>query len=176
MTLFFYIIIGVITFVAFLHTWAKKEFDLSRTIVINKPKAEVYAFIRQLEKQRLWMPWFLEQPDTILKYKGEDGKLGASSYWRSSGKIEEGIQRITKIKEGKVIETELLFIKPYKTLSLVYLAVKELEPEKTKMVWGVRGVHRFPVSVLMLFYGFDRMWGKEFEAGLENLKRILERE
>lgn len=174
MTLFFYLIIGMITFGAFLHAWAKKEYDLSRTIVINRPKAEVYAFIRQLKKQPLWMPWFLKDPKMVIRFKGEDGKVGASSYWKGNKKI-EGIQKITKIREGKVIETELLFLKPYKSLSLNYMAVKEVEPDRTKMVWGVRGAHRFPASVMLLFYGMDRAVGKDFEEGLQNLKTILEK-
>ncbi len=174
MTLFFYVIIGIITFVAFLHAWAKKEYNLSRTVVINRPKAEVYAFIRQLKKQPLWLPWYLNDPKVVIKYKGEDGKEGASSYWKGSNNI-EGIQKIVKVKEGKVFETQLLFIKPYKSLSLNYIAVKEVEADRTKMVWGVKGVHKFPASVLMLFYGMDRALGKDFETGLYNLKTYLER-
>jgi len=50
MTLFFYILIAIITFIAFLHAWAKKEFDISRTVVINTPKEDVYNLIRQLKK------------------------------------------------------------------------------------------------------------------------------
>lgn len=174
MTLFFYVIIGIITFVAFLHAWAKKEYNLSRTMVINRPKAEVYAFIRQLKKQPLWLPWYLRDPNVVIKYKGEDGKEGASSYWKGSNNI-EGIQKIVKVKEGKVLETQLLFIKPYKSLSLNYIAVKEVDPGRTKMVWGVKGVHKFPASVLMLFYGMDRALGNDFETGLYNLKTYLER-
>lgn len=174
MTLFFYVIIGLITFVAFLHAWAKKEYNLSRTVVINRPKAEVYAFIRQLKKQPLWMPWFLNDPEAVIKYKREDGKVGAASYWKGKNNV-EGIQKIVKVKEGKVFETQLLFIKPYKSLSLNYMAVKEVEPNRTKMVWGVKGVHKFPASVIMLFYGMDRALGKDFETGLHNLKTYLER-
>ena len=55
------------------------------------------------------------------------------------------------------------------------MAVKELEPDRTKMVWGVKGVHKFPASVFMLFYGMDRAIGKDFEAGLQNLKKVLEK-
>ena len=174
MTLFFYIIIGFITFIAFLHAWSRKDYELSRTVVINRPKAEVYAYIRQLKKQELWMPWFLNDPNFVIKFKGEDGKLGAASYWKGNNKV-EGIQKITKLQEGKLLETQLLFLRPYKSLSLNYMAVKELEPERTKMVWGVKGVHRFPASVLMLFYGMERAIGKDFETGLQNLKRILEK-
>lgn len=174
MTLFFYVIIGIITFVAFLHALSKKEYDLSRTVVINKPKAEVYAFIRQLKKQPLWMPWFLDHPKISIKYKGDDGKVGAASYWKGLNKV-EGIQKIVKVREGKLLETQLLFLKPYKTLALNYMAVKELEPERTKMVWGVKGSHKFPASVFMLFYGMDRAIGSDFEAGLQNLKNHMEK-
>jgi hypothetical protein len=43
------------------------------------------------------------------------------------------------------------------------------------MVWGVKGSHKFPASVVMLFYGMERALGKDFEAGLYNLKTHLER-
>ena len=174
MILFFYVIIGLITFVAFLHAWSKKEYDLSRTVVVNRPKAEVYAYIRQLKKQPFWMPWFLNDPNIEMKFKGEDGKVGASAYWKGANRV-EAIEKITKIREGKLLETQLLFLKPYKSLSLNYMAVKEVEPERTKMVWGVKGVHKFPASVIMFFYGMDRAIGKDFETGLQNLKTLLER-
>lgn len=174
MTLFFYIVIGFITFIAFLHAWSRKDYELSRTVIINRPKAEVYAYIRQLKNQQLWMPWFLNDPSFVIKFKGEDGKVGAASYWKGTNKV-EGIQKITKLQEGKLLETQLLFLRPYKSLSLNYMAVKELEPDRTKMVWGVKGVHRFPASVFMLFYGMERAIGNDFDAGLINLKRILEK-
>ena len=174
MTLFFYIIIGLITFGAFLHAWVKKEYDLSRTIVINRPKAEVYAFVRQLKNQPKWIPWYGRDPKIQLKYKGEDGKEEASSYWKGNSKVGEGIQRITKLKDGRVMETQLLFLKPYKTLALMYIGVKELEAERTKMVLGIRGVHRFPASVITLLYGMDKAIGSDLEKALQELKRQLE--
>lgn len=174
MTLFFYVVIGFITFIAFLHAWSRKDYDLHRTVVINRPKAEVYAYIRQLQKQPLWMPWFLRDKELQLKFKGEDGKVGAACYWKGKNKI-EGIEKITKIHEGKLLETQVLFLRPYKSLSMNYMAVKELDADRTKMVWGVKGVHRFPASVFMLFYGMERAIGKDFEAGLQNLKRNLEK-
>lgn len=174
MTLYFYILIGGITFVAFLHAWSKKEYDLSRTIVINRPKAEVYAYIRQLRKQREWVTWFKRGPNTQFKYKGEDGKEGASAYWKGNNKVGEGIQRIVKVKEGKVLEAQILLLKPYKTLGLLYFGVKEVEADKTKLVCGLRGAHRFPASVLMLFYGMETAFGKGMETGLGTLKRVLE--
>lgn len=175
MTLFFYIVIGLITFIAFLHAWSKKQYDLSRTIIINKPKAEVYAYIRRLRNQPEWMTWFKNDPGAVIKFKGEDGKVGASFYWKGTNRIEEGIQKITKIKEGKVMETQLLFLKPYKSLSLNYVAVKEVESNRTKLVWGVRGTHKFPASVITIFYSLEKAFGDDFEESLQNLKNNLEK-
>ncbi|MDT0647564.1 SRPBCC family protein [Zunongwangia sp. F260] len=175
MTLFFYIIIAIITFFAFLHAWAKKEYDLSRTIVINRSREEVFGVVRQLRKQPQWMPWFNRDTEACLKYKGIDGKPEASFYWKGNSKVGEGIQRIVKVRQGKVIETKILFIKPFKLNALTYIGVKELEPEKTKMVWGVRGYIPFPLTIISLFYGVDRLLSKNIEEGLKNLKEILER-
>ena len=88
--------------------------------------------------------------------------------------VGEGIERITKIKEGKIIETQLLFLKPYKTIAHMYIGVKELEGERTKMVMGVRGVHRFPESLLSFFYRLEKGIVIDLERGLQELKKELE--
>lgn len=174
MTLFFYLIIATITFFAFLHAWAKKEYDISRTVVINKPREEVYNFVRQLKNQPLWNPWFKRDPDAIMKYKGNDGKLGASFYWKGNSKAGEGIQRIVKAKQGRVFETRILFIKPVKVNALTYIGAKELEEEKTKMVWGVKGHLAFPLTIISLIYSPEKALGEKFEEGLKELKQIME--
>ncbi len=174
MTLFFYLIIALITFFAFLHAWAKKDYDVSRTVVINRPREEVFNFVRQLRKQPLWNPWFKRDPKAVLKYKGEDGKIGASFYWKGNNKAGEGIQRIVKAKQGRVFETKILFVKPVKVNALTYIGVKEIEAEKTKMVWGARGNLAFPLTIISIFYSPEKALGNNFDEGLKELKSILE--
>jgi hypothetical protein len=174
MTLFFYIIIGIITFIAFLQAAAKKEFDISRTVVINCPKEEVFNIVRQLKKEQLWMPWFADNYDGVLKYRGEDGKLDAFLYWKGHKKFYEGTQNITKIQQGKIIETKFSIVKPFKMILLEYKGLKEIDDNKTKMVWGIKGYLAFPFSVLALIHPVDKAYGKDLELGLKNLKTILE--
>ncbi|WBL27220.1 SRPBCC family protein [Zunongwangia sp. HGR-M22] len=175
MTLFFYVAIALITFVAFLHAWSKKDYDVSRTIVINRPKANVYAFIRHLENQKLWNSWYLKSENITTKFKGTDGKLNAICYWRGNDKIGEGTQKITKIKPGKVLETKILLLKPTKAVALGYFATKEIQPERTKIIFGLRGYLAFPYSVISIFYSMENRLGKECEESLQNLKRELEK-
>ncbi|APG59703.1 SRPBCC family protein [Christiangramia salexigens] len=174
MTLFFYLIIALITFFAFLHAWAKKEYDISRTVVINKSREEVYNFVRQLKNQPIWNPWFDRDPDALKKYKGEDGKVDSSFYWKGNNRVGEGIQRVVKAKQGRVFETKLLFIKPVKLNALTYIGVKEMDSEKTKMVWGVKGYLAFPLTIISLFYSPEKLLGEKLDVGLKNLKQHLE--
>lgn len=174
MTLVFYIFIAIITFFAFLHAWARKEYDISRTVVINRPKEEVFNFVRQLKKERLWMPWFLNDFEGILKYKGEDGKLDSLLYWKGHRKFYEGTQKIVKLNQGKIIETRFLIVRPFRIVLLEYKGLKELDEQKTKIVWGVRGNLAFPLSIISLIHPVDKAYGKQLEEGLKNLKTVLE--
>ncbi len=174
MTLFFYTLIAIITFFAFLHAWASKEFDVSRTVVINRPKEEVFNYVRQLRNEHTWMPWFVEDFDGVLRYKGEDGKLDALLYWKGHKFFKEGTQKIIKIHQGKIIETRFLIVSPMKTVVLDYKGLKEMDENKTKMVWGVKGGLTFPFSVLALLHPIEKAYGNDLEAGLKNLKTIME--
>jgi ribosome-associated toxin RatA of RatAB toxin-antitoxin module len=174
MTIFFYILIGIITFIAFLHAWAKKEFDISRTVVINRPKEEVYNLVRQLKKEPLWMPWFQENFNGIYKHKGEDGKLNAMLYWKANKKFFEGTQKIVKLNQGKIVETRIMFVKPFKMIVLEYKGLKDLDANSTKMVWGIRGALSFPFSVIALMQPVDKTYGPDLEKGLQNIKALLE--
>lgn len=174
MTLFFYLLIGLITFFAFLHAYNRKEFDVSRTIVINKGKHEVFSYVRQLRKQHLWAPWFKKDPETTIKYKGDDGYEGAVLYWKGNRQVGEGTQEIVKINEGKLMEMKIFFVHPIKTLAMGYIAVKEIAPGKTKIVWGLRGNYKFPSSVITIFYSSEKFLGTDLEQGLKDLKQILE--
>lgn len=173
MTLFFYILIAIITFIAFLHAWANKEFNISRTIVINRSKDEVYGLMRQLKKQPHWMPWF-KNDNITLKFNGEDGKLEALLYWKCKKLLYEGTQKIVKLNPNRIMETRILILRPIKMVLLEYKAVKELDENKVKMVWGIQGNLPFPLSVLSIIQPIDKMYGEDLELGLKNLKKMLE--
>lgn len=174
MTLFFYILIAIITFIAFLHAWARKEFDISRTVVINRSKDDVYNLVRQLKKQPHWMPWFKKDYKGVLKFNGEDGKQDAILYWGNNNRLFEGTQKTVKLNQGRIMETRVLVLRPAKMIFLEYKGLKELAENKTKMVWGIRGGLNFPFSVIALMQPVDKMYGSDLELGLKNLKQILE--
>lgn len=143
-------------------------------MVINAPREDIFKFVRMLKNQPLWVPWYKRDPHAILKYRGEDGKEGACFYWKGDRKVGEGTQKIVKMKPFAIMETRLLFVKPIRLNALTYIAIKEIEPGKSKMVWGVRGNLAFPLSIISIFYSVNRLLGNDLEKGLIHLKGIME--
>ena len=76
--------------------------------------------------------------------------------------------------EGDSIESQLRFLKPFKSTSDAYIITKEIEQDRTKVIWGFSGKNKFPMSIMMLFMSMDKAVGKDFEEGLASLKEILE--
>ena len=113
-------------------------------------------------------------PQYGKKFTGVDGEVGAISYWKGNKEVGEGEQEIIKIVEGDSIESELRFLKPFKSTSAAYIITKEVEQDSTKVIWGFSGKNKFPISIMMLFMNMDKGIGKDFEEGLASLKEILE--
>ena len=44
----------------------------------------------------------------------------------------------------------------------------------TDVIWSMRGPNPFLAKVMQVFVGMDRLVGKDFEAGLANLKSLAE--
>jgi len=169
-----YIILGIVALVLVLAAIAPKNYNVSRSIEIAKPKSVVFDYLKSLKRQDEWSPWGKRDPNMEKKFTGTDGEVGAISYWKGNKEVGEGEQEIIKIVEGDSIESQLRFLKPFKSTSDAYIITKEVEKDKTKVIWGFSGKNKFPMSIMMLFMSMDKAVGKDFEEGLASLKKILE--
>jgi hypothetical protein len=106
---------------------------------------------------------------------GTDGTVGFISKWESDHKqVGSGEQEIKRVVDNERIETELRFLKPWKSVSDAYLITNVVEGSKTEVIWGFKGVNKVPFNIMMLFYNMDKAVGKDFDEGLSSLKEILE--
>lgn len=175
MTILFYVLAAIIVLLLFMASIAPKTYDVSRSIEINATKETIFPYLKFLEKQREWSPWSKKDPNMNTKLTGTDGEEGAVSYWKGNKDVGEGEQEITKVIEGKRVEGELRFFKPWKSESDCYMNLEEVSPDTNKVTWGFTGKNKFPFSIMMVFMSMDKMVGKDFEEGLQMLKRKLER-
>lgn len=174
MTTFLYILGAIVLLIIILVMIAPKSYDVNRSIIINKPLNDVYAYLKLLKNQDNWSPWMEKDPNMKKTFTGTDGEVGFVSAWVGNKDVGEGEQEITGFIENEVINSQLRFLKPFKSTSDAYLKVSE-ETGGTKVVWGFSGNNKFPVSIMMLFMNMDKAVGKDFEYGLNKLKGILEK-
>lgn len=173
MYVFLYIVIAIVVLIAILGIIAPSSFDISRSIVIQKPLPEVFQYLKLIKNQDNWSPWNEKDPNMKKTFTGTDGEIGFISAWVGNKDVGEGEQEISRIVENEVVESKLRFFKPWKSESDAYLKVEKAN-EGTKVTWGFLGKNKFPFSIMMLFMNMDKALGKDFEFGLKKLKDNLE--
>jgi len=166
-------VIIVLTVIIVLALVAPKKYNVSRSISINKPLSEVFSYLKLINNQDNWSPWAEKDPNMIKTFLGIDGEVGFVSAWVGNKEVGQGEQEITGIIENEVIQSQLRFLKPFKSTSGAYLKVAK-DGNGTLVTWGFFGKNKFPVSIIMLFMNMDKTVGKDFEYGLNKLQKILE--
>ena len=174
MTTLVYILVGIVALIVILGVIAPKTYDVSRSIVIKKPLADVYNYLKFIKNQDQWSPWAEKDPDMKKTFTGTDGEVGFISAWVGNKDVGSGEQELTGFIENKEVASQLRFLKPWKSTSDAYLRVEETEGG-TKVIWGFSGVNKFPISIMMLFMNMDKAVGGDFEQGLAKLKKVLEK-
>lgn len=165
------ILIGLLAIVALLliiALFVPKDFNAGSEIVINRPKSEVFEYVKYVKNQDNYGKWQLMDPDMKKTYEGEDGTVGFVYKWDSEV-LDKGSQKITKIIAGKRVETELNF--GFGELAKSYLTTEDSGDSKTKVRWGISGKTPYPFNLMHLFFDMN----KDFEEGLDNLKNVLEK-
>ncbi len=169
-----YIVAAILILLIILAAIAPKSYDVSRSIVIDKPKEIVFPYLKMVKNQDHWSPWKKKDPNMKQTFTGTDGEVGFKSSWIGNKEVGEGSQTITAIVENERIDNHLVFLKPWKSESDGYYTVADEGPGQTKVIWGFTGQNKFPTTIFMLFFNMDKAVGKDFEEGLHNLKKILE--
>ena len=171
------ILIGFAAFIALLLVTAlfvKNEFEVRREITINKPKSEVFAYVRQLKNQDHYSIWVMRDPEMKKEFKGTDGNTGFVYGWNGNDEAGEGEQEITGITEGERVDIEIRFKRPMQSVANTPITTEALSENQTKVSWAMEGSSPYPFNLMSLFC--DPMLGPDMETSLANLKNILEKE
>lgn len=156
--------------------FVKKEYSVERDITINKPKQEVYNYIKYLKNQNNFSKWASMDPNMKKEFRGTDGTVGFVSAWDSDKKdVGKGEQEIKNMHEGERIDYEIRFIRPFASIAPAYLATESAGDNQTKVKWGFNGHMPYPMNLMLVFMDMDKLIGGDLQTGLNNLKNILEK-
>ncbi len=98
------ILIGLLSIIAvalIAALFLNKDYAVEREVEINKPKQQVFDYIKLLKNQDNFSVWAKKDPLMKKTYSGTDGTVGFISAWESdSSDVGVGEQEIKKIAEG----------------------------------------------------------------------------
>lgn len=170
------IVVLLIAAVAVTSIVAKTDCKVEREITINKPKTDVYNYVKILKNQNDWGPWFKKEPTMKQENRGTDGTVGFVTHWTGqSEEVGEGEQEIKKLVENERIETELRFIKPFESKADSFLILESVNDSQTKVKWGFTTTFPRPMNIMLVVMDMDSLIGKDFADGLTSLKGIMEK-
>jgi uncharacterized protein YndB with AHSA1/START domain len=154
--------------------FVKKEYSIERNVTINKPKQEVFDYIKLVNNQVYYNKWVMTDPNVKRTSTGTDGTVGFSSSWVSDNKeVGSGEQEIKKIVDGDSIVLQLHFIKPFEGMADAVMATDSVASNQTKVKWVFSGSSPYPMNLMNLC--MDKMMGKDMDSSLTNLKTVLEK-
>ncbi|HUH25633.1 MAG TPA: SRPBCC family protein [Flavobacterium sp.] len=147
-----------------------KTFHAKRSTVINKPKQEVFEYVKLIKNQENYGVWFRMDPAIEKTYEGTDGTVGFVYTWKSK-EVGNGKQVLTKIDEGNRIDMDLFF-QDSNDAAKLYMTTESINDNQTKVTWVIDGKMPYPFNLMGVFYNMN----KDFEQGVQNLKEVLEKE
>jgi hypothetical protein len=162
------LLLALIVFSQFLPS----TYHVERRVVIAAKVEGIYPWLNNLKKWPEWSAWTAaKDPSLVYAYEGPEEGAGAVSKWDSK-KFGEGSMKITDAEPGKSLKFDLSF-EHGKYLSKGNITLAP-DGESTKVTWGMDGtVSRNPLDRFFSLM-MDSMVGKDFEEGLQNLKKKAE--
>ncbi len=174
--MFLRIVIIIAAVVAAVLIFAATKSDtlrISRSTVIRASPETIFAFLNDFHYWVKWAPQDREDPTMTRSYSGAANGVGAISTWEGSGSSGKGQMAITESLATSNISVAVDFVKPFKAHNLNRFT---LEPagSSTKVTWTMEGTNVFITKVMSVFVKMDKLMGKHFETGLDNLRKIAE--
>jgi hypothetical protein len=148
------------------------SFRVVRSTTVQAPPARLHALINDLHQFNNWNPFTRKDPKMRGNYHGAAAGPGAA-YDFEGGKSGSGSIRIVDSAPTEVA-MELLMVKPMQARNQVLFTLAP-RGAATEVTWAMEGASPFIGKLLGVFIDMDRMIGRDFEAGLADLKLQAER-
>jgi uncharacterized protein YndB with AHSA1/START domain len=171
------ILIGVVLVVAAVLAFATTKpdtFRVERSASIKAPPEKIFPLINDFHQWPQWSPWEKLDPAMQRTHGGPAQGVGASYAWVGNSKVGEGRMEIVTSVPSSQIDIKLDFLKPFEAHNKALFTLKP-EGDGTQVVWVMDGPAPFVTKLMSVFVSMDKMIGKDFEAGLANMKAAAEK-
>jgi len=149
-------------------------FRVQRTATIDASPEKIYPFVNELKRWTAWSPYEARDPAMKRTYSGPESGKGAVYEWDGNSSVGKGRMEIVETSPPGKVRIQLDFIKPFEGHNLAEFT---MEPKggQTVVTWAMYGPSPYLSKVIGTFMDMDEMIGKDFAAGLANLKAAAEK-
>ena len=149
-------------------------FSVQRAATMKAPPETIFALINDFHQWGSWSPWEHKDPAMQRTYSGAASGKGAVYAWEGNKNVGSGRMEILDASVPSKIVIKLDFFKPFEGHNTAEFTMLP-QGDATSVTWLMHGPLPFMGKVMHVFINMDRMVGKDFEAGLINLKRLTEK-
>lgn len=170
------LIVLVLAVAGVLHYAATKPdtFQVQRRATIAAPPERVFALIDDFHRWGEWSPWEKLDPAMTRTFEGPASGTGAVYAWKGNKDVGQGRMEIAESSPPGRIAIKLDFIEPMESNNVTEFVLAPKDGG-TEVTWTMRGPSPYLTKVMDTVVGMDRLIGKDFEAGLANMKAAAER-
>lgn len=153
-------------------------FRVERSLRMNAAPDKIFSMIDDLRRFNRWNPFEKKDPQIKGQYADRTVGPGAAYTWEGS-KAGSGRMEIVGILPDQRVTMKLDFVKPFEAHNLVdFTLTPETEAGSdksvTRVTWTISGPLPYISKLMSVFFSMDRMIGRDFEDGLNNLKTLAE--
>ena len=146
---------------------------VERTASIKAPPEKIFPLIEDFHRWQSWSPYETRDPDMQRSFSGAGSGEGAVYAWNGNRNVGSGRMEILDAPPPRKVVIKLDFEKPFEAHNTAEFTLLP-QGDTTNVTWLMHGPAPLMSKVMQLFINMDNMIGKDFAAGLANLKRITE--
>jgi len=145
-------------------------YSAQRSVTVNAPAEKVFPLVANQKEWKRWSVWNQRDPNMVMAYSGPEAAAGSKWSWKSKSEGNGGM--------------EWSAVEPNKRVGFI-LTMEGMTPASgdlkfapdgagTKVTWTMNG--DAGMNPVFRWFGLfmDKMVGPDFDAGLQNLKKLAE--
>jgi uncharacterized protein YndB with AHSA1/START domain len=148
-------------------------FSVRRATAIKAPPGKIFPLINDFHQWGSWSPYEHKDPAMKRSYSGAESGKGAVYAWNGNKNVGSGRMEIIDVSTPSKIVIKLDFFTPFEGHNTAEFTMLP-QGDDTNVTWLMHGPAPLMSKVMQVFINIDNMIGKDFEAGLANLKRLAE--
>ena len=169
------IIVAVLLGAVLIYAATKPDvFRVQRVANIKAPPEKIFPLINDLHGFGAWSPYEKKDPAMKRTFSGAPSGKGAVYEWDGDKNVGQGRMEISDTSPPSKVTIRLDFLRPFEAHNMVEFTLAA-KGEYTDVTWAMQGPVTYVAKIMHVFFDMDSMVGKDFDAGLANLKTIAEK-